>query len=154
MNEVEQHEVTWASNDEALLRVAVSALTQQGVAASPIARVEWGGTTSYAVRLSSTNGPLSTPPKGVRVEAAPVAGVFMTGPRLPTPIEWMDRISDDRQVVLLEALDATPEGRRFSKRMLAAREIDPANPETQRGVAMILRAGVLTEEEAASLLAP
>lgn len=71
----------------------------------------------------------------------------------PTPLEWMDRIPPDRQTVLLDALDATPEGRRFQKRMLAAREIDPKHPETQAGVAMLRAAGVLTQAEAEALLA-
>lgn len=72
---------------------------------------------------------------------------------VPTVLEWMDRIPPDRQTVLLDALDATPEGRRFQKRMLAAREIDPQHTETRAGVAMLRAAGVLTEAEAAALLA-
>lgn len=72
---------------------------------------------------------------------------------VPTPLEWMDRLPAERQAVLLDALEATPESRRFKTRMLAAREIDPQHPETQAGVALLLAAGVLTEAEAAALLA-
>lgn len=91
--------------------------------------------------------------EGVDLPPEPAPVVVEAAPALPTPLQWMDRIPPDRQAVLLDALDATPEGRRFQKRMLAAREIDTANPETQAGVAMLLGAGVLTEEEAAALLA-
>jgi hypothetical protein len=71
----------------------------------------------------------------------------------PTPLAWMDRLPPDRQVVLLEALDATPQGRRFAKRMLAATEIDPKNAETVAGVQMLRAGGVLTQAEADVLLA-
>ncbi len=83
--------------------------------------------------------------RAARASTAPIVN--------PTPLEWMDRIPAERQAALLDALDATPEGRRFQKRMLAAREIDPKHPETRSGVAMLRAAGVLTEGEAAALLA-
>lgn len=155
MNETpDHHEVTWAADDETLLRVAVDALAPRGVAASPVVRVEWAGSVSYAVRLSSTQGPIPAPPQDVRVEGIPAAGVFMRGPTKPTPLQWMDRLPVDRQVVLLEALEATPHGRLFSRRLLAAQEIDPEHPQTVQGVGMLREAGVLTDEEVAALLAP
>lgn len=89
----------------------------------------------------------------VTLEPEPAPPVTVLPRPLPTPLEWMDRLPPARQVVLLEALEATPQGRLFSRRMMAAREIDPAHPETQAGVAMLRGAGVLTEEEAAALLA-
>jgi hypothetical protein len=71
----------------------------------------------------------------------------------PTPIEWMDRIPRERQAVLLEALNASPQGRLFAVRLTAAKEIDPAHPDTIAGVQMLLAARVLTDAEAAALLA-
>jgi hypothetical protein len=148
----EQFETTWAAADRALLDVALAALPPT-VAVGPVVEVEWGGTTSYAVRLSTTVAPLGAPPAGIREELAPVAGVFMQGPRKPTPLEWMDRIPAERQVMLLEVLSSTPQGRWFKDRMLAAREIDPKNAETVAGVQVLRGGGVLTAEEAAALLA-
>jgi hypothetical protein len=72
----------------------------------------------------------------------------------PTPLQWMDRLPRARQVVLHEALQATPEGRLFALRLAAAKdEIDPRHPETIAGVQMLLAARVLTDAEAAALLA-
>jgi len=64
----------------------------------------------------------------------------------------MDRLPPDRQVLLLEALGADPQGRSFKTRILSALEIDPAHPETIAGVQMLRAAGVLTEAEADALL--
>ena len=155
MSEItEQYETTWASDDENLLRVAVDAVAREGVAASSVVRVEWAGRVSYAVRLSSTKEPLGAPPKGVRVEQIPAAGVFMQGPRKPTPLEWMDRLPPDRQESLMEALSRTSQGRLLTIRMAAAKEIDPTSEQVRGAVAGLREAGVLTEEEATSLLAP
>jgi hypothetical protein len=149
---VEQIEATWASADRALLETAIAALPTQGVAASPIVTMEWNGEVSYVARISSTKGPVALP-KGIRTEAAPVAGVFMQGPQKPTPLQWMDRLAPDRQVALLEALNATPQGRLFALRLTAAREIDPKHPDTMAGVGMLRAAKVLADDEAAALLA-
>jgi hypothetical protein len=81
-----------------------------------------------------------------------VPGATETPPN-PTPLAWMDRLPPDRQVVLLEALSSTPQGRWFKDRMLAAREIDPKNAETVAGVQMLRAGGVLTQAEADVLLA-
>jgi hypothetical protein len=147
------HDATWASADEALLRLVARTLTDAGAAVSPMTRVDWMGYVSFAVAIRSRT-PLPPPPDGVRTEAHPVAGVFMRGapPAYPTPLEWMDRISAERQVAVLEALDVTPQGRRFKARLLAARTIDPAHAEVAAGVGMLRAAGVLGGDEAAALL--
>lgn len=95
---------------------------------------------------------VSAAAEGVDLPPEPPPPVFEAPLVLPTPLEWMDRLPADRQAVLLDALDLTPEGRRFQKRMLAAREIDPSHADVQAGVAMMLAAEVLTEDEAAALL--
>lgn len=91
--------------------------------------------------------------RGVTLAPEPAPLAVVVPPPLPSPLEWMDRIPPDRQAALLDALDMTSEGRRFQKRMLAAREINPAHPDVQAGVAMLRAAGVLTDAEAAALLA-
>lgn len=149
---VAQIEATWASDDRTALEIALAALPKNGTAHTPIVLVEWGGRTSYASRVSSTIGAI-TLPVGIREEVTPVAGVFMQGPRKPTVLEWMDRLHEDRQADLLDALQTTKDTRRFYARMLGAGEIDPRHPDTIAGVQLLANAGVLTPEEAAALLA-
>lgn len=160
MNESEYIDTYW-SGERALLETVVGALAKDARVASvaPLRDVSLGGRT-LAVALIRTTEPLGTPPAGITEEGASTgslaAGVFMRGPEpppLPTPLEWMDRLPPDRQVVLLEALDSHAQARRFKARMLAAREIDPAHPDTQAGVGLMVRAKVLTEDEAKVLLA-
>jgi hypothetical protein len=149
--QTEIFEDTWASDDANALRIAVETAEASGASASPVVTVQWNGRTSYAVKIASTKGPIAAPiVQGVRREIAP-GWVVSGGPRLPTPLEWMDRLAEDRQVVLLEALETTPAGRRFKARLVAAREIDPKNPDVARGVAMLRAAGVLTAAEARTL---
>lgn len=149
---------TYWSGERGLLETVVGALAKDPrvAAVAPLQDVSLGGKTIMVALIRSTE-PLGAPPEGLTEEGEHVgsiaAGVFMRGPVSPTPLAWMDRLPPDRQVVLLEALDATPEGRRFKARMLAAREIEPNHPDTLAGITMMRQAGVLTEDEAAVLLA-
>jgi hypothetical protein len=54
----------------------------------------------------------------------------------------------------MEALESTPRGRHFARRLSAARNIDPTHPQTEQGIAMLAAAGIITEDEAATLRAP
>ena len=85
-------------------------------------------------------------------------GVMLQGPRKPTPIEWMDRLPEARQVALHEAVRSLPGEvgallRYGLYRLSSAREVDAADPVLQQVVGAMLQAGVLTEAEASLLLA-
>ena len=75
-------------------------------------------------------------------------------PPLPTPREFMDRLSMSRQGEITAAAMQQPALLLWLLRMTGAREVDPAHPETIAGVQALRDAGVLTEQEAAGLLAP
>jgi hypothetical protein len=70
-------------------------------------------------------------------------------PMPPTPLQWLDRLPAERQAVMLDALDATPEGRRVQKRILAARSLDPAGADVAACLALLK--DVLGAEEIALL---
>lgn len=83
-----------------------------------------------------------------------VVGVFMEGPSVvnPSPLEWMDRISRETQARLYAAAQASPALGFFLFRLGAAREVDPAHPETIAGVDAAVAAGLLTAEDRRLLL--
>jgi len=85
--------------------------------------------------------------RGKRLPAEPGPALVITIP--PTPLAWLDRLPADRQAVMLDALDATPEGRRVQKRILATPGLDLAGADVAACLALL--AEVLTAEELALL---
>ncbi len=153
MSETIQHETTWAAVDRALLDVALAALPPT-VAVGPVVTVEWGGTTSYAARLSTTVAPFGPPPAGIREEVTPAAGVFMQGPQLPplTPARWLDRVDRSTQAAMLAWIEQQPSGRLLALRFASLPAVNVTDLEIRQIVAGMQAAKVITDEQAAALL--
>lgn len=74
-------------------------------------------------------------------------------PALPSPREFMDRLTAPRQAeITLAAMQSAPL-LLWLLRLSGAREIDPAHAETIAGVHALRTAGVITEAEQEALLA-
>ena len=74
-------------------------------------------------------------------------------PRLPTPREFMDRLTEARQAEITAAAMGNAAVMLWLLRLLGATEVDPAHPETIAGVGALRAAGVITQPEAEALLA-
>lgn len=93
-------------------------------------------------------------PEGiVESEAGSIAvGVMMAGPRKPTPLEWMDRLPQERQVAIHAAAQTNPTLAYALFRLGAAQEVDVTDPMTLALVQAVRDADVISLEEYATLL--
>lgn len=87
-------------------------------------------------------------------EVAALPAIEAQPPRTLTPREFMDRLPMQRQAEVTAAAMQSPALLLFMLRLTGAREVDPSHPETVAGVTALRAAGVITEQEAAALLAP
>ena len=148
-----QLETTWSAAILAVLQAAIDALPPT-VAVGPVVPVEYLGATSYSVRLSTTEEALPSPPKGVHETAAAIAGVFMQGPKLPSPYLWLRSAGIDgpRRIEVFVAMRSDPRLAAILDSILLLQEVDAGSPEIAQGVAAARLEKAITDEEAAALL--
>jgi len=72
----------------------------------------------------------------------------------PSPREWLERLSADRQEAITDAVFAAGGAARlWYVKALGSPQIDVTAPETQGGVNAMAAAGIITQDEANTLLA-
>lgn len=111
------------------------------------------GVDAGLILLSHTSA--LTIPGNVRVSGigAALVGGWAAEPHLPTPIEWMDRISRETQLALYAAAQSNPALGFWLFRLGAAQVVEVGNPDTVAGVTAVFAAGLITAEDRAALLA-